>query len=282
MNKPMLWSLLVLGSTFACAAKNNGGAGAPNPDTADAEDGSDTNAAESDTESIGQSFVGSASGGGLTLASAGELTMGDLSAANVGDAAKAFYQPAGCLAVTSDSAAKTVTYQFSDCTGPFGMVHITGTVNAGWSAPSTTELDLSFTATSLEVNRATIDWSATAKIAASGSARTMQWDGQFSGTTARGRSFSRQNHKTIAWTTGTSPVCAQANGYSEGDVTGRKLRTDVTNWKRCKGACPESGDIKITNEATNKSIDIKFDGGDQITFTGPNGGQLTVTLACGL
>jgi hypothetical protein len=110
----------------------------------------------------------------------------------------------------------------------------------------------------------------------------MQWDGQFSGTTARNRSFSRQNHKTITWTAGASPICVDVNGYSEGDVTGRKLRTDVTDYKRCRGACPDSGEIKITNEATSTSIEAKFDGGDQVTFTGPNGGQLTVTLECGL
>ena len=77
--------------------------------------------------------------------------------------------------------------------------------------------------------------------------------------------------------------CVKVNGTSDGDVTGRQIHTDVIGYSRCKGECPgEGSEIKITDVAKMKSIDIKFNGGRQATFTGPNGKITQVLLACGL
>jgi hypothetical protein len=249
-----------------------------------AQDGSDTSAAENDTETISQSFI--ASSGALALASTGALAGGELTTANLGDGARALYLPAGCLTVTSDPATRTASYVFDHCTGPYGLLDVTGTVKVTSAAPAAStsgaRLVLDFVGTGLKVNRATADWTAHAEIASTAIGnRTMTWKAQLTGTTARGRAFTRTNVKTIAWTVGQE--CVLVNGSSDGDVTGRNIHTDVIHYSRCKGECPAAGsEIRITNVTSGKTVDLTYDGGNHATFTGPAGKQTDVVLACGL
>jgi len=250
-----------------------------------AQDGSDTSATENDTETISSSFI--AASGGLGLASGADLAGGQLSAANVGDGARAEYYPAGCLTVTSDPSSRGATYTFDHCSGPYGLLDVSGSVKvtatpAAATAAGATRLVLDFVGTGLKVNRATADWSAHAEIASTAlGARTMSWRAQLSGVTVRGRAFTRTNQKTVAWTVGQE--CVLVNGSSDGNVTGRAIHTDVIHYSRCKGECPAAGsEIRITNATNGKTVDIAYDGGRQATFTGPNGGQTQIVLACGL
>jgi len=264
-----------------CAAHHT--AAADDDTTALAQDGADTSAIENDTETLSSSFI--ASTGTLGLAAAGDLGGGALGAANLGDAARAMYFPAGCLSVTTDATSRATVYAFDHCTGPYGLLDVTGTVKVTVTpSPSTVgnRLELVFVGTGLTVNRATADWSAAANIASTAlGSRTMTWKASLSGTTARGRAFTRTNQKTIAWTVGQD--CVLVNGSSDGNVTGRNIHTDVINYSRCKGECPAAGsEIRITNATNGKTVDITCDGGNQATFTGPNGKQTEITLACGL
>lgn len=252
-----------------------------------AQDGSDTSAAENDTETISQSFI--ASSGSLALASSGALAGGELTAANLGDGARALYLPAGCLTVTSDPATRTASYAFAHCTGPYGLLDVTGTIKvttaaapAAASGGGSARLILDFVGTGLKVNRATADWTAHAEISSTAiGTRTMVWKAQLTGTTARGRAFTRTNAKTLEWTVGQE--CVLVNGSSDGDVTGRNIHTDVIHYSRCRGECPAAGsEIRITNANSGKTVDLTYDGGNHATFTGPNGKQTDVVLACGL
>lgn len=243
-----------------------------------AEDGTDTSAVENDTETLSSSFI--AAGGTLGLASAGELTGGTLAAANFGDAVRSIYVPAGCLTVTNDATAHTATYAFDKCSGPYGLLNVTGKVVVNYVS-SATSLVLDFTGTDLQVNRATVNWAAHAEIVAGRlGQRTMTWRAQLTGTTARGRAFTRNNSMTIAWTVGGE--CVLVNGASDGDVSGRNLHTDVISYSRCKGQCPADGsEIRVTNTNNGRSIDLKYNGGTSATFTAPDGTQSPVTLTCG-
>src|SRR5579883_1632181 len=180
--KSLFAFVLVAGAvtTAGCASKNTA-----STDNQAVSDGTDAANAESDTEAMSSSFIsGGGSGtGALSLAGDLELSGGDIRAQDIGDAAKAFYQPAGCLVVTNNATTKVVTYAFSDCTGPYGLVHITGSVAVDYSASTATSLVLKFSATGLQINHSTIDWTATANVTGQGGARDMVWDGQFSGTT---------------------------------------------------------------------------------------------------
>jgi hypothetical protein len=242
-----------------------------------AEDGSDSVSAEADTEVLTSSLVSAAiarPGGSLTLASTSDLGGGDLGTRGVGDGAKALYFPRNCLTVTSDEAAKKVTYGFANCFGPNGIAKISGQVVATYEA-SAGKLMLNLVGTDLRVNKSVIDWSATAEISADGVARTMRWKGALSGTTARGKEFSRTNEKVVTWSFGER--CFGLSGISEGKVRGRYLRTEISDFRRCQGSCPEAGGkISISNEAKLK-VEILFDGSDRATYTSPKG-STTISL----
>jgi hypothetical protein len=261
-----------------CAAKNNGSNGGSGSDDDAVAAGSEAHDTETNTESLSTSLVGGGSGS-LNLASESDLSSGGgLRLDNLGDKAKAFYMPAGCLVVTDQPAKKQATYAFSGCSGPYGLVTITGTVVIDYSSPTSNELDLSFSATNLQINKATIDWSATAKISVNGSSYAMVWDGKLSGTTAKGREFERTNHKEYAWTTGVA--CLSVKGSSDGTVTGHELKTDVINFSKCAGACPASGsEIKITDVTTSKVYDLTY-GDNTATYTGPAGRSITFKPPC--
>jgi hypothetical protein len=257
-----------------CAARNQGQLAS---DTSGAEDVTGT---ESDVESLATSFVGS---DGQSLATQ-SLTMGGASihladnttAGNAGY----FFQPAGCIQATQDTANQTVTYVFSGCTGPLGLVSLNGTIDASYQVAAG-QLTIDFTATGFQINRATIDsWQATAVITTSGQQRTMTWNASLSGTTGRGRHFDRTNQKTVSWTVGVE--CVSASGQSSGDILGAHLQTTVVSWQRCAEACPQAGsEISVKNLDKGDTIDIKYDGGASAELT-LDGKSMEIGLACGL
>jgi hypothetical protein len=220
------------------------------------------------------------SGGGLRLATQEELTGTMIASESLGDVAKAYYQPAGCLVVTDHPLQKNATYAFSGCTGPYGLVHLTGTITVDYSASTDTALVLKFSTSGFQINRATIDWQATANITGQGGARDMIWDGHFTGTTGGGRAFERTNHKEYKWTVG--QPCLSVAGSSDGTVTGKELKIDVINFSRCIHACPEAGsEIKVTDVAANAVYDLKFEASDAV-YTSPEGREYTFHPLCSL
>lgn len=266
-----------------CAAKNSGSTSGD--DTAGP--GDDAAQTESNTESFGSLFVSDQGGGAIGIASFDEG--GSLRAENVdilsgdgGVASGSFpnLQPPGCVTVTANPATKTNTYVFADCTGPWGLVHLNGTVTVTYASSAPNQLTLSFSAQGFKINGATItQWTATADITANGTMRTMKWDGSFTGTTANGRDFERQNHKQLAWSVGSG--CLGISGYSEGTVTGHRLKTTITDYNRCRGECPEAmSDIDVLNEDNGKEVNVLYNGGRSATVTlkGSNGGSTTINL----
>jgi hypothetical protein len=289
MNKPLVSTSALMALALAlgggCTVKSSSTTTSSNPDAID--EGSDANEAEEGAGNVGSSLIGGDSTG-LAPASQEELSMsaseaaaggGSIHSLAIGDAAKRFYQPAGCLVVTSDLVARSAKYDFSDCTGPYGLVHVTGEIDVTWSSSGPAQLTLNFTASNFKVNQATIDsWQASADITATGSDRDMKWNGHFTGTTKRGRAFERTNTKEYKWTVG--GTCLSVDGTSDGTVTGHELKTDVINFKKCLGACPEAGsEIKITDVTANKVYDVTWNAADA-TYTGPNGGTITFKPLC--
>ncbi len=243
-----------------------------------AEDASDANNVETNGQLLTSTLVATSTSGTLSVASASDLVTSDLGTADVGDATKALYFPRGCLTVVHDAATRTVTYTFAGCIGPAGLAKLRGEVKATYAASQAT-LVLDLVATDLQVNGATLDWTAHAEITAEGVARTMRWKAQLAGQTARGRDLARTTDKTLQWVVGER--CLAVSGTSEGKVRSRNLRTEVTDYRRCQRGCPEAGGvIKTTNLDNGKTVEIRFDGTDQATFVGANGKESTLPLLC--
>ncbi len=251
--------------------------------------GSDVTDVESNALSVASSISGGTAddSSGLTIMSQ-TLGGGGKSAQALGDAAKAFYQPAGCLVVTDDTATSTATYAFTNCTGPYGLVNVDGTLTVGYDAPSATELKLSFTIdapftlTGAGGKSATItDWQATADITASGTdltTRTLQWNGRLQGTTRRGTAFDHSSTWMVSWTVGGD--CVSESGSSSGSAGDLSVSTTVTSFQACAGSCPASGsEIKITDTTDNASYDLTY-GTDTATYTSPAGKMYTYVPPC--
>jgi hypothetical protein len=267
----------ILAATFGIGCRKSSSSTTTDDTSTLAQDGTDTSFAESDSELLSSSLVGSSATGSLTLADADVLDNGDLQTDNIGDGAKGFFFPRGCLTVVNDSVGQVATYDFNGCTGPFGLLRITGNLKATYSSTANS-LTLDLVGTNLTVNRANVDWHAHAVITSSGTSRTMTWSAQLSGTTARSRQFTRTNTKTVTWKVGER--CFTLNGTSDGDVTGREIKTEIVNYSRCAAACPEAGgEITITNVKTGTKLEITYDGSNTATFTGPQG-TASIPLIC--
>jgi hypothetical protein len=280
-------SLLTANLGIACAFTVVGcGAAAAGTSAEIAAAGADGADTEGDTESMAQAFVGGGGSQALSLQSVGALNP-DVSAGGlkiegvVSNPAGGYFLPAGCLTEDSNDVTRTNTYTFNECTGPYGLVHLTGVVTVVWSNATPTTLDLALSTTNFQINRATLtSWNATAKITASGDARDVEWAASLAGTTGSGRSFSRTNAKDIKWTVGES--CISISGSSQGTITGLDLDTTITSYSRCEGSCPAAGsEINVKDVTNGDSVDIKYLGGASAQYTGVSGAVIDLPLLCG-
>ncbi|MBS2012178.1 MAG: hypothetical protein JST00_04795 [Deltaproteobacteria bacterium] len=288
--KSCVYATMGVGLTLLAACDKTSEPKPPETDTSApdilAQDGSDSASTEIDAELITGSLVGGTTVDGLRLANT-EATGTDLTPRALGDGAKALYFPRGCLEAANDAATSTVTYTFKTvpgaqsrgCSGPNGLRNVIGEVKAKYRSDGAT-LVLDLVGTNLQVNRATVDWTAHAEITANGADRTMTWKAQLDGTTPRGRSFTRTNEKVAKWRLGER--CYALEGVSTGDVNKRSLRTEITGFRRCAGACPENGGkIVVVDVTKDKRVEMSFDGSRFATFTAPNGQTSQIDLFCG-
>ncbi len=275
-----LFALMITAGTVACAT----GGCADHSTQADdsvalAEDGTDANDVESQSSALTASFT---------------LACGDFSdpAASVtaSSGVGSFFTPQSCISAAQDVANSTVTYTLGangiSCTGPWGLAGISGTVVVVYSkADEGLKLDVTGKGLAFNSRRpshATADLTATATLTTpSAGAREMNWTGSLTGTTARGNAFSRTSNWDTQWRVGES--CVSLNGSASGDVDGRDLKTTVSNFQRCLGACPASGgEIKIDSSPDGEEVKLDFNGGNDATFTGVTGKETKIDLACGL
>ena len=154
-------------------------------------------------------------------------------------------------------------------------------MNVTWAIANST-LTLNYSAQGFRLNRTTLtSWTATAVVTSNGNARTLAWTADLSGSTPSGRDFTRHAEKNIGWTVGTA--CIAMTGTAEGTVTGDTLKTTISSYSRCAGACPQAGsDIDIDNETTGEErrhplqqwVSLVTASGKEAT------GELTIALAC--
>jgi hypothetical protein len=204
------------------------------------------------------------------------LTAADLAAA-ASARAGARFQPTGCAAVTVSGT--TVTTTLNDCTGRFGLLHVTGTVVSVFS-DAADGVHVATTAHALAVNRATLDIDATATITESAGVRTLVVTTNGSGTGPRGHTFTRTGSYTVTRDLATS--CITLDGQWQLGVAGASRTTTVSGVGRCdNGMCPEAGGTIVHTGFRGRTVTLTFNGTAVAGWSSSTGRSGTIDLTCG-
>jgi len=183
--------------------------------------------------------------------------------------------PAGC--VTATAAGATVTYVLDDCTGPHGLIHVTGTVTVTFDAQAA-GVAAHGSATDLHVNGATYSFDSDAMYTMVDGRKQVAVATQGNGTGPRGHAFTREGNYVFAWD---GAGCHTLDGaWSTTGEGGRKWSTTVAGLARCKGMCPTAGTITHTGGLTGVTITITFDGSADAHWVSSRGGAGDVTMLC--
>jgi hypothetical protein len=183
------------------------------------------------------------------------------------------WNPTGCAKVTQNAALVAIT--FNDCTGPRGLVHVTGELDLDISLTTAGQISVHATSSNLQVNRADLVIDATATYAVSGTAHTLTVETMGSGTGPRGNAVDHDGNYTITWDTGSQ--CRSIDGHWQTDLGSRERSNDVS-LQRCAGGCPTG---TVTHHfLAGASLTVTFDGTDVAHWTTSAGVTGTTQLSC--
>jgi hypothetical protein len=199
---------------------------------------------------------------------------GDEAALAAADGATRFWQPSGCLTTTVEES--TVTYVLVDCTGPYGLVHVTGTVVVTYT-PQGDGLGYVSTADGLDINGAIVDIDGQGVYHRTGTRHEITGSINGSGVGPRGHEFSRHGNRTVSWDT--MSECLTLEGVWMTDVEGYRWTTTVDGFEKCREACPAAGG-GISWEGERGTLSVSFDGSDEAAWETANGRSGTVDLFC--
>ena len=239
--------------------------------------GSDADDADDAQDTASQTSVE-----GALLASSVEQT--DLSAATtdeqVATAAAAQTKTRysnSCL--TTTQAGNTVTYVMVDCTGPYGLVHVTGTLVVKYSAQAGGVIKLEASGSGIKVNKATVEVKSTGLYTKVNGVEKIVVDTQSSGTGPRGHSGVRVGHYTA---TRDSDDCRTLNGTWSTAWDGARATssTTATALQQCADKCPVAGGTVQHTGVLGRTVTLTFDGSASADWSSTNGKSGTVTLQC--
>lgn len=255
---------VLLGSSLVACAHNGA-----NVDSAEsALDSSDSVEAEGN---VMMASVDGADMSGLTA-----LT-GDQVAAHIAANASTRFTPAGCATATATGS--TVKLTLNDCTGPRGLLQITGELDLTASVALDGTISVHAAATALMVNRATIDVDSDATYAVSGTTHTLTVQTMGSGTGPRGNDIDHTGQYTITWDV--SSECRSIAGhwsteFSNGSASA--ARSNDVNLMRCAGGCPTG--MLTHHFLGGASLTVTFDGSNVAQWSASTGKSGSVTLSC--
>lgn len=191
-----------------------------------------------------------------------------------------FFKPAGCITTTISG--NTATHVFNDCTGPYGLVHFTGTVTSTYVRADGL-LMITHQATGFKINGATISGSRVVAYSVSGTKITKHRTGDWSGTTAKGKPITHKADFTTTYDA--AAKCITRDGSASTSIGAREFSITIAGYKRCgigSLGCPESGEVVLerTKRGESLQVTVEFIGNGQVRITGPNGGQVTRRMIC--
>lgn len=233
-------------------------------DTAEgALDSSDSVAAEGD--------LMAANVDGTNLVSATPLTPDQLAIAIVANIHAKW--PNACAQVDASGADIQIVYD--DCSGPRGLLHVTGTLVVTVALTNGGSVSLHATGTDIQVNNAVLDVDADAVYSISGADRSLAVTSHGSGVGPRGNAIDHEGDYTLTWNPTTS--CGSIDGHWQTDLGSLERSNDLAISK-CVAACPTG---TLTHHFLGgQSVTVTFDGTATASWSASTGGTGTVALAC--
>ncbi len=185
--------------------------------------------------------------------------------------------PASCF--TKSVAGATVTYTMNDCTGPWGLVHLTGTITAVYSRATTGGVGVVITGTGVKVNNATLDLNSAVVASEVNGVRVANVTTEAKGTGGRGLALTRKG----AYVAKYDPTneCITLDGTWTTTTGLRSASTAIANYTRCKSACPAAGGTLVHTGVRTNQVTVTYDGTSTAAWASTNGRAGTLTLMCG-
>lgn len=186
----------------------------------------------------------------------------------------------GC--VTATRALNVVTYVMVDCTGPYGLVKVSGTMTVTYTRQSDGSIKAVAKGTGLKVNNGTLDLDAIAvysKNAAGLETAVVETHGK--GTGAKGNTGDRTGNYTV--TRDQAAGCMTLDGQWSTVWNGSKAATSstqVSGLKKCSGECPAAGGTIQHTGVLGRVVTVSLDGSSVAQWSTSGGKSGTVNLEC--
>lgn len=248
---------LVLSPLALAACGGSGGIATDGENAADSADTASVTASMSSLTTDGVDATATTSAAAAASAQAKAMTL---------------LQPQGCA--TAQATGSTVNYTFNNCTGPYGLVNLSGQVAANYTLVAGGGVTVTLSGTNLKANGSTVTLNATAVVTGTAGNRQATVTSSTSAQTSRGRTISHSGSYTAGW----DGSCLTLTGAFTTQIGLLGWSTSITNYKRCQGMCPASGTVVITAGANTATV--TFAGNATVTFTDNKGDTGTVTLLC--
>lgn len=184
-------------------------------------------------------------------------------------------QPPGCVTSTVEGA--TATYVLDDCTGPRGLVHVTGTLVVVYSL-GLDGIHADATAEDLQVNGATVDIAAGAVYSVAAGEKSLTVATMGSGVGPLGNAISHTGDYTVTWT----ETCFTLDGMWSTTGPRGTRSTTISGFERCQGECPAAGGTISHTFVGGRTVTLTFDGSDVASWATSGGRSGTVNLPCGM
>lgn len=187
------------------------------------------------------------------------------------------FKPQGCAVATQSGA--TVTYVLTNCTGPYGLVKVSGTLVAVYSRAAGGGVNVVITGNGLKANDSTIDVNSTVIATQSNGVKKAEVTINGNGTGPRGNSFTRKGAYTITFDT--TAECVTVDGtWTTGSARIASASTVVSGYQRCKGSCPASGGSIVHTAANKTVVTLTYDGSATASWSSSTGRSGSVNLQC--
>jgi len=194
-------------------------------------------------------------------------------AANASAANASNFWTDGCFMWAIDG--PTITYTLTECSGPFGLAMVSGTVAITYRDAGTS-YGFDIVANDLTVHDTTVSFDVSADVSTDGRNVSVTSSGSALG--RRGHMLSRSGSYNLQWN-GASMCAGIDRGSWETVVEGDTFTTNVSNWRRCGASCPGMGG-SISFSGPRSSVTLTFEGTRQATWTSDSGNSGTLPLFC--